>query len=69
VSLTIPTIHPMLGIDSGGAVNHQPEFAAAAINASADRAVLDGAAAMARTTIALALDGDARALLLAGASR
>jgi amidohydrolase len=69
VSLTIPTIHPMLGIDSGGAVNHQPEFAAAAINASADRAVLDGAAAMARTTIALALDGNARAVLLAGASR
>jgi len=69
VSLRIPTIHPMLGIESGGAVNHQPEFAAAAINPSADRAVLDGAAAMARTAIALALDGDARALLLASASR
>ena len=28
-SLVMPTIHPMLGIEPGDAVNHQPEFAAA----------------------------------------
>jgi amidohydrolase len=68
VSLRIPTIHPMLGIETKGAVNHQPEFTAAAANASADRAVLDGAMAMARTSIAVALDEDARARLLASVS-
>jgi hypothetical protein len=35
-------------------VNHQPEFAGACINASADRAVLEGALAMAWTAIDLA---------------
>jgi hypothetical protein len=36
-----PTIHPMLAIDAGGAVNHQPEFTAACITSgrpSADAA-------------------------------
>ncbi|MEY3019401.1 MAG: hypothetical protein RLZZ272_385 [Actinomycetota bacterium] len=56
VSLAVPTIHPMLDIDAGGAVNHQPEFAAAAIAAGADRAVRDGALAMARTVIAITED-------------
>jgi amidohydrolase len=67
VSLHVPTIHPMLGIDADGAVNHQPGFTAAAARPSADRAVLDGALAMARTAIAVALDQDARARLLATA--
>ena len=65
VSLQIPTIHPLLGIETKGAVNHQPEFTAAAAGASADRAVLDGAMAMARTAVAVASDPDARARLLA----
>jgi amidohydrolase len=65
VSLAMPTIHPMLAIDAGGAVNHQPEFTAACINASADRAVRDGALAMARTVIAMAGDPSARDRLLA----
>ena len=42
VSLEMPSIHPCIGIESAGAYNHQPEFAAACINASADRAVLEG---------------------------
>jgi amidohydrolase len=67
VSLRIPTIHPLLGIETNGAVNHQPEFTAAAANASADRAVLEGAMAMARTSVAIALDPDARARLVAHA--
>lgn len=54
VSLEVPSIHPTIGIESAGAVNHQPEFAAACINASADRAVLEGALGMALTAIAAA---------------
>ncbi len=60
VSLAIPSIHPMLGIDSLPAVNHQPEFAAAAASPAADRAVLDGAVAMAWTTIDIANDPELR---------
>jgi hypothetical protein len=51
ISLAMPSIHPCLGIETDGAVNHQPEFAAAAVNASADRAVAEGALAMAWTVI------------------
>ena len=51
VSLAIPTIHPMIGIDSRGAVNHQPEFTAACATPSADRALIDGAVGMAWTVI------------------
>lgn len=69
VSLRLPTIHPMLGIEADGAVNHQPGFTAAAARPSADRAVLDGALAMARTAIAVALDAAGRDQLLAAARR
>jgi metal-dependent amidase/aminoacylase/carboxypeptidase family protein len=51
VSLAMPAIHPCIAIDSAGAVNHQPEFAAACLNASADRAVVEGALALALTAI------------------
>jgi amidohydrolase len=64
VSLEIPTIHPCIAIESAGAVNHQPEFAAACINASADQAVLEGALAMAWTAVDIAT-GSARDRLLA----
>ncbi len=67
VSLAMPSIHPCIGIESAGAVNHQPEFAAACINASADRAVLEGSLALAWTAIDIA-NGPARARLL-GESR
>ena len=43
------------------AINHQPEFAAACVTPEADKAVLDGALAMAWTTIDLALDQTLRA--------
>ncbi len=56
VTNVIPGIHPVIGIDADGAVTHQPGFAAASINASADRAVVDGAIALARTAIAVARD-------------
>jgi amidohydrolase len=51
VSLAMPSIHPCIAIESGGAVNHQPAFAAACINESADRAVVEGALALALTAI------------------
>src|SRR5881275_1861899 len=64
-TLAVPSIHPMLDIDSLPAVNHQPEFAAAAITPTADRAVRDGALAMAWTVIDLATDDALRSELAA----
>ena len=49
VSLRVPTIHPMLDIAPGDAVNHQPEFAAATIDPPGVKAIHDGAVAMAWT--------------------
>jgi amidohydrolase len=66
VSLAVPTIHPLVGIDAAGSVNHQPEFAAACVTPSADRAVHDGALSMAWTVIDAALSQGTRDRLLAG---
>jgi metal-dependent amidase/aminoacylase/carboxypeptidase family protein len=60
VSLAVPTIHPLVGIEAAGSVNHQPEFAAACITASADVAVRDGALSMAWTAIDAAQPGALR---------
>jgi len=57
VSQVTPSIHPMIAIDSGGAVNHQKEFAAATLTPSGERAVWDGALAMAHTIIDIAEQG------------
>ncbi|MBA3302668.1 MAG: M20 family metallopeptidase [Acidimicrobiia bacterium] len=65
ISLAIPSIHPMLGLDSLPAVNHQPEFAAFCATPKADQAVVDGATAMAWTTIDLATDESQRQRLMA----
>ncbi len=64
VSLAVPTIHPLIGIETHGAVNHQHEFAAACITPSADAAVRDGAVALAWTAIDAAADPTLRARLL-----
>jgi amidohydrolase len=64
VSLAMPTIHPLLAIETNGAVNHQPEFAAACIGRSASKAALDGAIAMAWTAIDAATDPELREHLL-----
>ncbi|HEY8081500.1 MAG TPA: M20 family metallopeptidase [Acidimicrobiales bacterium] len=63
VSLQVPTIHPLLGIEANGSVNHQPSFAAACATPSADRAVVDGAIALALTGIDVATDASLRARL------
>lgn len=57
VSLVVPTIHPMLSINSLPAVNHQKEFAAKTITDDGVAAIRDGAVAMAWTVIDLA-EGD-----------
>jgi amidohydrolase len=65
VSLAVPSIHPLIGLSSSGAVIHEPEFAEAAIGPSAEAAVLDGAVAMAWTAIDAASDPALRGRLLA----
>jgi amidohydrolase len=51
VSHVLPSIHPMIGIDSRPAVNHQPEFTTAAALPAADQAIFDGALLLAYTVI------------------
>ena len=65
VSLALPTIHPMIGVDAKGAVNHQPEFAAACVGPSSEQALFDGAVGMAWTSIDAATDPALRDRLLA----
>ncbi len=67
VSLVIPSIQPMIGINSLPAVNHQKEFAAQCATEDADRAVYDGALAMAWTAIDLASDAAVRERLMTAA--
>jgi amidohydrolase len=64
VSYAMPSIHPIIGIDSAPAVNHQPEFTAAAATPAADKAILDGAIALAWTAIDAANDDEVRNRLL-----
>jgi hypothetical protein len=54
----------LIGIESGGAVNHQREFAAACVTPSADSAVRDGAVALAWTAIDAATDPALRERLI-----
>jgi metal-dependent amidase/aminoacylase/carboxypeptidase family protein len=65
VSHSIPSIHPMIGINSMPASNHQPEFTAHCVKAEADKAVLDGSLAMAWTAIDVAQNPTLRARLTA----
>ncbi len=69
VSRVVPSIHPIMGIESLPAVNHQPEFTAAAIGAGADRAVIDGAFSMAALTVKIATDATLRERYLGGKQR
>jgi amidohydrolase len=54
VTQVMPGIHPIVGIDAGGASVHQPAFAEAAAGPSADTAVVEGAIMLARTVVTLA---------------
>jgi amidohydrolase len=60
ISKVIASIHPYIGVNSGAAVNHQKEFAAACITADADQAVLDASKAMAMTLVEIAANTELR---------
>ncbi len=51
VSHVVPSIHPIIGIGSRPFVNHQPEFAEAAVSPVADQTIFDGALLLAWTVI------------------
>ena len=68
VSLALPAIHPMIGIDSLPAVNHQPEFTAHCVTEAADKALIDGAIAMAWTAIDMATNASVRGRLTGNSS-
>ena len=53
VSYLVPSIHPMIKVAPDGVPIHTPDFAGFAITEAADRAVLDGAKAMAMTVVDL----------------
>ncbi len=61
VSQVVASFHPYIGINSGDAVNHQHQFAAASITLDADQAVLDGAKGLALTMVDIAQDATMRA--------
>jgi amidohydrolase len=69
VTQVLPGIHPIIGIDAGGASLHQPEFTAAAAGPSADTAVIDGAIMLARTVVRLAESADERDRVLVARDR
>lgn len=56
VSLLLPALQPMLAISTPDVMPHSAAFARAARSAAADRAVLDGAKAMALTALDVWLD-------------
>ncbi len=64
VSHYFPAIHPMLALKTGCPPIHTPEFAAVAASTDGDKAVWDGALAMAWTCIDLALHETSRKRLL-----
>lgn len=65
VSLLVPSIHPMVGYDVHGAVQHTAAFTAHGTSPSADRAVCDAAYGLAAAVATLAADSAERTRLLA----
>jgi amidohydrolase len=66
VSYLVPSIHPMIQVAPPNVSIHSPEFTRYASSADGDRAVLDGAKAMAMTVVDLWLRPDAMAAVRAG---
>jgi hypothetical protein len=67
VSYVVPAIQPTIGVDAGGAVNHQAAFAAFCVTPQVDALIRDAATAMAWTVIEAASDEAMRERLLAKA--
>lgn len=63
VSQVVPSIHPMLAVAPPGVAIHTPEFTRHAGDAAGDRAVIDGASALATTVADVWLDPDLRGRL------
>jgi amidohydrolase len=63
ISLAVPSIHPLLGLATHGAVNHQPEFTASCIGPSAETLLLDAAISLCLTAIDAATVPELRARL------
>jgi hypothetical protein len=61
VSYAVPSIHPMIRVAPPGVPIHTPDFAEFAGGRDGDRAVLDGAKALAFTVADLWLDAGLRA--------
>jgi amidohydrolase len=61
VSKVVPGIHPTIAIAPSDVNGHSPEFADYAASASGDRAVVDGAKALAMTAIDILADAGLRA--------
>lgn len=51
VSQAVPAIHPYIGLGCFPAANHQPDFEAFCVGDAANRAIYDGAAALALTAL------------------
>ena len=51
VSHVVPSIHPLLAVAPAGVSIHTPDFAGFARGPEGDRAVVDGAVAMAQTVL------------------
>jgi len=56
ISRLVPALHADLAVHSWPAVNHQHEFAAHCVTPAGDRTMLEGAAALALTALAVADD-------------
>ncbi len=69
VSHLVPTIHPMVQVAPAGVPIHSHDFTDHAASAAGDRAVLDGAKAMACTIVDLWTDPDALAQVRQGFPR
>ncbi|MGW8374872.1 M20 family metallopeptidase [Streptomyces sp. ODS28] len=68
VSRHVPSLHPTIGYDTGGARQHTAEFARYGTSAGADRAVLDAATALATVGAEVARDPTQRRRLLDAAA-
>ncbi len=60
ISYLVPSIHPMIKVAADGVAIHTVEFAEWARSADGDKAVLDGAKAMAMTVVDLWTSADLR---------
>ncbi|MGA4843856.1 M20 family metallopeptidase [Streptomyces sp. G45] len=69
VSHVVPSIHPVLDISGGACAPHEPEFAAAALSPAAERALVEGATALAWTAVDLAREAGRAPAATAGEAR